>query len=235
MNTNILVIDTATGAGGVGLLIQGVLRGQRRFSDSRSQAQKVFPFVTELLSDAGISLADLQAVAVCIGPGAFTSLRIGIATAKSLAEVLSIPVIGVSSMAAVARLAPGFPAAILLPASRGEVFAAVAEAPADSAHDATLSAISVVSIENWSPVSGHPIRYILSSRQEFLDGELPFASDEHRRVLIPENRIEQFAAIARDRFRSGDFDDPVALDATYARRDDADGSWQDPRTTSSEA
>jgi tRNA threonylcarbamoyladenosine biosynthesis protein TsaB len=235
LSTNILVIDTAAGAGGLGLIVQGALRGQRRFTDSRSQSQQIFPFTTELLSDGGLSLADLQAVAVCVGPGAFTSLRIGIATAKSLAETLSIPVIGISSMAAVARLAPGFPAAILLPASRGEVYAAVADAPADAMHEAMLSAISVVSSENWSPSGRLPLKYILSSKQELLDSELPFAPAGHRRVLVPENRMEQLAAIARDRFRSGDVDDLLALDALYARRNDADGSWQDPRLAPSES
>jgi hypothetical protein len=47
--------------------------------------------------------------------------------------------------------------------------------------------------------------------------------------------MEQLAAIARDRFRSGDVDDLLALDALYARRNDADGSWQDPRLAPSES
>ncbi len=92
----ILLIDTATtravialGEGG------GALLEERGWTAGYRHGEELLERIDALLRDAGVALADLGAIAVGTGPGAFTGLRVGIATAKGLAHALSVPIVGV--------------------------------------------------------------------------------------------------------------------------------------------
>jgi tRNA threonylcarbamoyladenosine biosynthesis protein TsaB len=90
-----------------------------------AHARELMPAVAEVMERAGLSYADLESIAVGVGPGTFTGLRIGVATARALASANGLPLRPVSSLAA---LAAGIEADVRLPlidAKRGEVFAAV--------------------------------------------------------------------------------------------------------------
>jgi tRNA threonylcarbamoyladenosine biosynthesis protein TsaB len=92
-----------------------------------AHARELMPAVAEVMERAGLQWGDLEAIAVGLGPGAFTGLRIGIATARALAGANGLPLRGVSSLAA---LAQGIDSGTRLPvidARRGEVFAALYE------------------------------------------------------------------------------------------------------------
>lgn len=100
-------------------------------------AESLLPALDRLLGEAGVALAEVDSFAVGIGPGSFTSVRIGIATVKGLAFALDPddgpPVAGISTLAAIAHeaLGPagvaGRPVAALLDARRGEVYAGLFE------------------------------------------------------------------------------------------------------------
>ena len=111
----ILAFDTATRATTVALeLADGELleaRDDPAPGERPRHAATLLPLADELLDRAGLGFADLELIAVGIGPGTFTGLRIGIATARALAQALSIPIVGVStlqSLALNARGTPGF-------------------------------------------------------------------------------------------------------------------------------
>jgi tRNA threonylcarbamoyladenosine biosynthesis protein TsaB len=92
-----------------------------------AHSSELMPAVAEAMSRAGVGWGDLEAIAVGVGPGAFTGLRIGIATARALATASGLPLRRVSSLAA---LAAGIDAPLRLPlidARRGEVFGALYE------------------------------------------------------------------------------------------------------------
>jgi tRNA threonylcarbamoyladenosine biosynthesis protein TsaB len=120
----ILAIETASESCSVALSLDGVLR-ERSSLAPRGHAERLLPWVQELLAEAGIALQDLDAVAFSRGPGSFTSLRIGIGVAQGLAWGAGLPVVPVSSLrsAAQAAVAHGVQAAMVaLDARMDEVF-----------------------------------------------------------------------------------------------------------------
>lgn len=89
----------------------------------KTHSETLLPAVQESLDSAGVSLAAVDLIAVGRGPGAWTGLRVGITTAKSLAYALSIPIVGLSTLEAVAAGVTGFAGklAVIVDARRGEV------------------------------------------------------------------------------------------------------------------
>jgi len=121
---NLLAIETATEACSVALLHGGVLIDRSELAPRR-HAELILPMAEELLAEAGIVRKQLDTIAVGQGPGAFTGVRLAISVAQGLALALDIPVVPVSSLAALAMQAPGNGAAILaaIDARRGEIYA----------------------------------------------------------------------------------------------------------------
>lgn len=98
----ILAIDTATEACSAALLV-----GDKLFSRweeaPRDHTKKILPMVQAVLEEAGLSLDQLDAIAFGRGPGSFTGVRIGISVAQGLAFGVGVPLIGVSTLAAMAQ------------------------------------------------------------------------------------------------------------------------------------
>jgi tRNA threonylcarbamoyladenosine biosynthesis protein TsaB len=97
--TAILHLETATHLCSVALSRDGVVLAIRdHTSTGFSHAEKLNVFIDEVLKEAGVVMKDLAAVAVGIGPGSYTGLRIGLSAAKGLCYALDIPVIGVGTL-----------------------------------------------------------------------------------------------------------------------------------------
>ena len=111
----ILAFDTATDVATSALVDGGEVLGERA-----SRAATLLEDVDALLRQAGMQTRDVEALAVGIGPGSFTGVRIGLSTARGLALALGIPVAGVSTLDALAAGAPG--ALPVIDARRREVF-----------------------------------------------------------------------------------------------------------------
>jgi tRNA threonylcarbamoyladenosine biosynthesis protein TsaB len=111
----ILAFDTATDVATSALVSDGEVVGERV-----SRAVSLLEDVDALVRQAGARTGDIEALAVGIGPGSFTGVRIGLATARGLALALGVPVAGVSTLDALAAGAPG--ALPVVDARRREVF-----------------------------------------------------------------------------------------------------------------
>lgn len=117
----ILAIETATEGCSVALWLDGELR--ERFEVApRGHAHRVLPWAEALLAEAGVSRAALDAIAVGRGPGAFTGVRLAVAIGQGLAMGLDIPLLGVSSLAAMAQAASGRRVVAAIDARMREVY-----------------------------------------------------------------------------------------------------------------
>ncbi|HEY3166171.1 MAG TPA: tRNA (adenosine(37)-N6)-threonylcarbamoyltransferase complex dimerization subunit type 1 TsaB, partial [Candidatus Binatia bacterium] len=135
----ILGIDTATAAASVALIEDGKLvaeeiqsktgkssdreMGQRR----GNHAEIVLPLIQSVLGKTRTTAADLSGIGISIGPGSFTGLRIGLATAKGIAYECGLPLVGVSTLQANAARVTGFDGIVcsLLDARKSEVYFAL--------------------------------------------------------------------------------------------------------------
>ncbi|BCL68946.1 tRNA threonylcarbamoyladenosine biosynthesis protein TsaB [Vibrio nigripulchritudo] len=102
VSAKILALDTATENCSVALIVDGQLYARSEVAP-RDHTKKVLPMVDEVLKEAGVTLQDLDALAFGRGPGSFTGVRIGIGIAQGLAFGADLPMIGVSTMKAMAQ------------------------------------------------------------------------------------------------------------------------------------
>ena len=131
---NILALDTTLGACSAAVALSG--KGKPRFFSAyelreREHAEVIMAMIEKVMHEAGLAFDALDAIAVTVGPGSFTGVRVGVAAARGLALATGHPLIGVTSLEVMARQAldrldktPGT-LAIALDARRGEVYLAL--------------------------------------------------------------------------------------------------------------
>lgn len=101
----ILAIETTGAFASVALMEDGRVTGHVRGSDRFSHLQNLMPQVEQVTRDNQLQISDIDAIAVSCGPGSFTGIRIGVSTARALAQILDIPCVPVSSLEALAMRA----------------------------------------------------------------------------------------------------------------------------------
>jgi len=214
----ILSIDTSTQWMGIALFDGWMILYEKVWKTTRRHTVELSPAIEKALLDAAIERKDLKGVAVALGPGSFTSLRIGLAVAKGFSLSLHIPLIGVPSLDIFAR---GIPAQekdliCLLRVGRGR-FAAL-----KYKHNGEKWESS----GEFSNVSAHDLEKSITSRT-LVCGEM---DAEEKKVLARRWRNVQFpdppqnirrpsilANIAYERFIVEDFDDAASTSPIYLR------------------
>jgi len=127
----VLGIETSTRRGSVAAVLDGAVLGALAHEEQSAHAERVLSLIEVLLGEVGWTRASVDRIAVGIGPGSFTGLRVGIALAQGMALGLGRPLVGVGSLAALAHQAPGDERRVRVPvldARRGELFVAAYDA-----------------------------------------------------------------------------------------------------------
>jgi tRNA threonylcarbamoyladenosine biosynthesis protein TsaB len=146
----VLGIESTSRRGSVALVQGGETVASTTYEAEKAHAERLLPEVEALLERAGWGRRDLERVAVGVGPGSFTGLRVGIALAQGIALGLGIPAVGVGSLRAMCLAVPADlpgPRCALIDARRADVFAAIYSAGGDE-----LAAAQVVrraDLEEW--------------------------------------------------------------------------------------
>jgi tRNA threonylcarbamoyladenosine biosynthesis protein TsaB len=123
----VLAVETSTLAGGAALLDGDLIVGEYTLDVRAPHSERLMGAIDRLLTDAGWTVRDLEGLAVSVGPGSFTGLRIGLSTVKGLALALGIPVAAVPTLDAMASLLPfaALPVCPVLDARKREVYASL--------------------------------------------------------------------------------------------------------------
>lgn len=220
----VLAIDTATPATVIGLrCVDGSVQEARDdpgAGERPGHSTRLLPLAAGLLADAGLAWCEIERIAVGVGPGTFTGLRVGVATAHGLAQSSGAELVGVSSLRALALgVDSGSPVLAAIDARRGEVFVA--------GYQGEMGLLSP------RPVAPAVVPEWLAEQGDvFLDGRCVAVGDgavlyrsefERSGVSVPEDdsplhRISAVALCALGAAASAS-DDPVLPD--YLRRPDA--------------
>ncbi len=94
----ILAVESTSMVAAAALIQEGHLLGEIRINHEKNHSEQLLPLVDRLLALCACPLEALDALAVSLGPGSFTGIRIGVATVKGLAQALNIPVVGVNTL-----------------------------------------------------------------------------------------------------------------------------------------
>jgi tRNA threonylcarbamoyladenosine biosynthesis protein TsaB len=119
----LLAIDTSTAQLGLALYDGATVAAEQTWTSRQRHTVELAPALSGLLNRVGLSMGDLSAVGVAIGPGSFTSLRVGLAFVKGLALARRLPIIGVPTLDVVAASVPvqGLPLVAVIQAGRGRI------------------------------------------------------------------------------------------------------------------
>lgn len=217
----ILLIETATQTCSVALAKDGNILNSVEKTEKNIHASQITLFVQEVLATSNFSFADLDAVAVSVGPGSYTGLRIGVSTAKGLCYALDIPLIAINTLEA---MADGFRAKCfsvqpntlfcpMIDARRMEVYSAVYNYQMEIVN---ATEAKIIDEQSFKDLLDEHIIYF------FGDGaakcEEVLGSNINARVMDDFiNSSKDMAAIAFKKFNDKDFEDVAYFEPFYLK------------------
>jgi tRNA threonylcarbamoyladenosine biosynthesis protein TsaB len=198
-------MDTCGPEGSIALAevtAQGVSVIDERRLAGRTCSEELLPAVREMLETGGLAVRDLDVIVVVVGPGSFTGVRVGLSTAKGLAQAAGVPVIGVSRLQVLAQKAGS--RAVVLDAGRGEMYFGVA---GDEAGETLMGPEEI--------------------RERMEVGEIACCEAKTAQALEGVRMVAAPTAEDALRFAQGrvlwrEFDDLAGMDAHYLRRSEAE-------------
>jgi tRNA threonylcarbamoyladenosine biosynthesis protein TsaB len=184
----------------------------------RTFSTRLIPEIAIMLESRQVTLRNIEAIVVVNGPGSFTGIRVGLSSAKGLAEGTGIPLIAVSRLALLANasLLPHVLAAV--DAGRGEYYVG------EYRNGIKLSEM-LLSGEETVSMAGAPGAGVLVCEESRADDQTPRACSALAScgpVYVQTPGAMDALRFALKRFHARDFDDPETLDANYLRRSDAE-------------
>lgn len=217
----VLGIETSGRAGNIALVQDQTLLAERELTASgRRHARTLVPEIREILKQLKLSLSDLGGVAVSIGPGSFTGLRVGVVCAKTLSYSLECPVSAVDTFLSVAEACTPFAGTlhVIDDALRGDVYAGAYTYSNESGWQVKQSPL-LISIEDFcsmvteqDQVSGPGVSKLLP--------DLPELNFVEESLRAP--NAKQVALVGERRLAAGLIDDCWRIEPHYIRRSAAE-------------
>ena len=205
------------------------LLGELNIENTKHHSERLVAYTEKLLEMTEVSKSDLSALAVSNGPGSFTGLRIGMATAKAMAYVLKIPVIGISTLQGLAWniFSEGALLCPIMDAQKGNVYNALYQV-----ENGTLKELSEIRVEPIEEVlqraKNNPTTMILGEGNSKMQSLLTEYQMIHQRpplhLCMP--RAASIGYAAMERFVKGDFDSIMDIVPDYIRRSEAEELWE---------
>ena len=221
----LLAIDTSGRALSAAVFAAGEVLASGGVNSGRNHSLELLPLVDDLLRQNQLTFADFDAFAVTVGPGSFTGLRIGLATVKAWGQAYGKPLIGISTLDAIAATAEAGTEQIYVApvcdARRNEVYTALYRGGERLSPDRAISpaalAEDLARLEQPVVLAGDA----LASYQQLFERELK----QNFRLPAQGNNLFFAAAVARlaaDQYLAGAAVDPAALLPVYLRLSEAE-------------
>jgi tRNA threonylcarbamoyladenosine biosynthesis protein TsaB len=220
----ILAINTSTLQFSLALLSEnGAIVAEHLMSEGKGHFGNLMPTVHFLLNSSGREIREVSCISVATGPGSFTGLRIGLSLAKGLCHALRVPMVGISSLEAMAIQVPyaDVPVVSILHSRKGEVFAARFIWDDDRN-------LKRVGEDTWVRFNDFPL--LFQGPSVFVGNDYPTQGTllkdllRERALLAPVHcwrlRASSVGSLALERFLQGDLDDPFTLNPFYLRPPD---------------
>ena len=225
----LLGIETATWMGSVALLDDraGVL-GELNLKSTASHSERLVPSLDRLFMETGKSLEECDGICVSIGPGSFTGLRIGLATAKGLAYAADKPVAGISTLEVLASGVPfaEFPICPVVDARKKEVFTAIFQ----------WKGLELICLEREMAVTPETLIRKIEKPTIFVGNGLSLYGDSFRQGLKDKAifishafdfpRASILAELGLKRFAQKKISHPEDLVPIYIRPSEAELNWK---------
>ncbi len=220
-----LALDTTTDVCSIALADESGLLAEYNFAHKMDLSRRLMPNIVSMLKDSGLETKDVQAVGVSVGPGSFTGLRIGVTTAKTLAQALNIPIVGIVTLDLLAQQFDYLPDGTICPlikVRKGEAYYAF--------YHASGGTIARISEYDSGPISDVIKHAQTLGKSEILfvgdavKDSIPTLSDGLGDLAVPAPawlnypKASILARLALERISSGQADDYITLVPFYIRK-----------------
>ena len=211
----LLAIDTSTRNAGVALARDGLVIASRSWRSTVNHTAELMPAVSHLLASAGLTVNDLAGIAVALGPGGFSALRVGMSVAKGLALASGKPLVGTGTLDAEAQpyWQSGLPVCAMLEAGRGEVASAAFGPDGGRSREDRICPPGEIlgDMKGRQILCGEGVWTHIQAIREKLGGQAIVPGHS------PAARLWALAELARLRLEAGDTDDVATLQPYYLR------------------
>lgn len=223
----VLAIDTSTFVLGIALVDENKVIGEVITNLKKNHSIRLMPAIDELMKDAGVHPKELERIVVAHGPGSYTGVRIGVTTAKTLAWTLGIPLVGISSLEAVAQNGRYFNGVVspIFDARRGQVYTGLY-----GANDGQLKNIvedQICMVEDWANHLNSQYEKVL-----FLGNDLSIHKDVIKEQLGEKVQFGEFSdhnprpsQLARLGMKREPINDIHTFTPNYIRLAEAETNW----------
>lgn len=221
----ILAIDTSTAVSSVAIAEPGRLLAEYTLLANNTHSERLMPHIIRLMEETNTVKGDLKAVAVTVGPGSFTGLRIGLTTAKTLAYAWGIPVVGVTTLDSLAgQLAhsSGY-VCPMLDAQQKRVYTALYK------DGRPLTDYKVAPVAEWlnDLSEQYPQTTFLGEAAAMYQADIIGRAGFCLAPLdLSVPKAGSLAALGLERLAQGQVSDPLTINPLYIRRAAAEELWQ---------
>lgn len=227
----ILSIDSSTPVAGIAVSDGYKLLGEIMINTKNTHSEKLMPMVDQLLKDLGLTFKDLDAIAACQGPGSFTGLRIGMATAKGLAQGGGLKLIAIPTLDMLANNLVHYPGIIcpIMNAQKKQVYTAIYRSGKEGLE--RLSDYQAIAAQQLAEQLVHldeDVWFVGDDTETFREvftkelGDRCHFADGHQ--LLP--RAGSLAMLAAKKAENGVTDDLFETELIYIRKSEAEVQWE---------
>jgi tRNA threonylcarbamoyladenosine biosynthesis protein TsaB len=214
----LLAVDTSTAQVGLALYDGAQVIAEYAWRSSQRHTTELAPAIAELLARCGLTMDDVRALGVALGPGSFTSLRVGLALVKGLALSKHIPLIGVPTLDILAHAQPASKHSLICAIQAGRGRFAVGEYKSSKKGWQAQGPARVASLEALMDEMESPV--ILCG--EFTAEEIQKIKDKNIHLVPPANSVRRPAVLAELAWacwQAGEVDDEASLAPIYLHTD----------------